>query len=74
MNDEVKWPKKSFHVEFTISWVVAGIFGIVSSLLGIFQFKLLALGFGVVGILSFCAAIYFYNTKPKPIAPSISST
>lgn len=72
MNDEIKRPKKDFKVEFNISWVVGTIFAVLSSLLGTFQYKFLSLLLGIVSIICFVAAVYFYVTKPKPLTPSIA--
>lgn len=72
MKNGIKRPKKDFKIEFNISWVVAGIFGILCGLFSTFQSKLLCWITGTSGVIAFIAAIYFLLTKPKPLEPSVT--
>lgn len=72
MQEEVKRPKKDFKIEGNISWMVAGILGIISGVSSTFQNKLLCWVTGVLGVIAFMVAIYFLLAKPKPLEPSVA--
>jgi hypothetical protein len=72
MNNETKRPKKDFKIECNISWMVAGIFGILCGLFSTFQNKLLCWITGIAGVIAFAAAIYFLIAKPTPLEPSVT--
>lgn len=72
MQEEVKRPKKDFKIECNISWMVAGILGILCGLFSTFQNKLLCWVTGIAGVIAFIVAIYFLLAKPKPLTPSVT--